>query len=239
MPENYTRFAISWVPLPGTALGRFGTAWTGWCADCGQFAATEPKWRALRASAGVDRFPGAHGLHAPLVGSFTLRDGVSRWALEDMLAETASRLAVTRLAPPVLKIVDDRVMLMPASPDRALNDMMSKLQQAVLAVAERMDGPMPVRFAIPITGVVGPRLGKRVVETLSGGLDAIVGNTPMTSGFSLTGSARARSTWAIIERYLLSGDIEGQREGPEGMACCGPHLLAPDISTEEPMRLAD
>lgn len=239
MPESYTRFAISWVPVPGTALARFGAAWTGWCAVSGHAMATEPLWHDLRASAGVGRFPGAHGLHAPLVGPFTLREGVSRWALEDMLAETASCLPSSRLAPPVLKVVDDRVMFIPGTPDRALDDMVHKLQQVVLPLADRVTGPMPVEFAIPITGIVGPGLGRRVVATLSGALDGIVGNTPMTTSFSLMGSADASRTWGMIERYVPSGHGDGVHQGPETMACQGPDLLAPGIVTEEPMPLVD
>ncbi|MFK7942530.1 MAG: hypothetical protein AB8B85_06420 [Paracoccaceae bacterium] len=230
MSDQYERFSIAWVPVPGTALADFGALWTGWCSARGEYSPLDPSFASARDAARVERFPGSRGLHAPLTQPFRLIDGVSRWALEDKLEKFAARQPSAYVAEPVIDIINERVMLVPGEQSRILNAMMQELQSEIAPLAEFDAGPMPRQFGLPLTGVVGPTVADRVIDAVSGPLDGIVGSNPLIASLSLMADPGDGQPWCMLYRYVLSDQSDSSPHFPSGMACLGPYLLTPGIS---------
>lgn len=232
MDCEYERFSVAWVPVPGTALADFGAAWTGWCPVTGEPVAPRPAWRELREAAKVAHYPGRQGLRMPLTAPFTLKEGISRWALESMLEEFAAQHASVHVARPVARIINDRVMFLPSEPNPQLNRLMPELHDLVSSLGTPEPAPVPRRFALPLTGVVAPRVASRIQAVLKPHLDGIVGTSPMIASVSLMGDLGEGKAWRMLDRYPLTGFADPRADQPAGMACAGPDLLAPISGTD-------
>lgn len=126
-----TRYAIWWVPRPGTGLARFGMDWTGWCADGGTAGARRALAALSRSRAGVPGAVRLRGLHATIRAPFRLARGRSAWALDTALSELAGRTRPVRLPRLRLVVQDGRVVLAPMRPDEAVTRLLTSAAEAV------------------------------------------------------------------------------------------------------------
>lgn len=84
--EGWARYAVFWVPPPGSPLAQAGAEWLGWDSATGRARArhgTDPR---------VER-PWRYGLHATLKAPFRLAEGRSAADLDAAVAALAARLA--------------------------------------------------------------------------------------------------------------------------------------------------
>lgn len=231
MEREYARYCVAWVPVPGTALADFGAAWTGCCTVTGEPATVGPVWKNLREAAKVSLYPGGLGLRAPLTVPFTLPDGVSRWAVESMLEEFAAGHSSAHVVPPVVRVIDDQLMFLPAQPDPDLTRMIPELQETLAPMILPERGPAPRRFAMPLSGMVGPTVAGRLKKVLTPYLEGITGDNPRIASISLVGDPGDGQAWRMIHRYPLTGPDHARRDVPDAMAFTGPDLLAPITGT--------
>lgn len=231
MDREYERYTVAWVPVPGTVLAEFGAAWTGCCTVIGEPVIVRPAWQRLSESAKVSLYPGGLGLRAPLTVPFTLRDGYSQWALESDLEEFAARHCSAHIASPVVRALDDQLFYMPPQPNAHLSRMIPELQDMVAPMVHYEAGPAPSRFAMPLTGVIGPSVLKRLKQELAMHVDGITGTNPLIASISLLGDPGDGQAWKMLHRYPLTGFSDHCADIPDAMAFAGPDLLSPIIGT--------
>ena len=178
-----TRYAIWWVPRPGSELGRFGLDWTGWCADRGTTGARRALAALSRPRAGVPGAVRLRGLHASVKSAFRLAPGRSAWALEDAVAELAGRTAPIRLPRLRLAVADGRVVLTPMRPDESVTRLLTGAAEAVL----------PFEVTASYAALTGAGAGMGSGAVAAGGIvlpdrpeDASVSSTPERFRLPLT-----------------------------------------------------
>jgi hypothetical protein len=90
MPGGFERYAIFWLPEPGSALAKFGAAWFGEDGERNLFGL--PADLTARALAAAPRYR----LHATLKAPFRLRAGVESAELEAELSRFCSKRKAAR-----------------------------------------------------------------------------------------------------------------------------------------------
>ncbi len=255
-----THYAIWWVPRPGTALGRFGADWTGWCADRGVTGARRALSALSRPRAGVPGAVRLRGLHATIHSPFRLVPGRSAWALENALAEMAGRSAPIRL--PRLRVAVDngRVVLAPMRPDEAVARLLAGARDAVrpfevargyaalggegavaaggIVLPDHPEAPAvsPAleRFRLPLTDRMDPAAAAEIAAELAPFLAEVLAQPQTIADLALVGDPGRGRPWRLLERYAL--DREAARPGkrlPAGMDYCGPSLMTPLGGTDK------
>ncbi len=239
---DYVSYAIWWVPRPATSLGRFGTEWTGWCADDGIVSAEHAT---ASPPPGVPGQVGRHGLHATIRPAFRLAPGRSLWALEDALAELAERTEAIRLPSFELTVFDGHVALALSRPDAAVADLLSAVDLALRPFRQplpytRRDGvggsrepggatpPALDRFHLPLTDRLGLGTAYQIVAGLEPRLAAVLERQQAVWDMALVGDPGEGRRWRLLQRFALIGEPSSDGAPvPDGMASRGPSLLAP------------
>jgi putative phosphonate metabolism protein len=119
---NYPRYAIYYVPAPGSDLDRFGAALLGYDASCGDdlpfpdgITQAVPDWHDLTQD------PRKYGFHATLKAPFALAPGVSE---AELIAACKTFAAAARPIPiitPVVKAISGFIAVVPAAVSDQLN----------------------------------------------------------------------------------------------------------------------
>jgi putative phosphonate metabolism protein len=87
--EGYARYAIFWVPPPGSGLARFGAEWLGWDTDAGR-PVPQPALDLPRPLDQITRAPRRYGFHGTLKPPFRLNSGASAAGLDRALTNLAA-----------------------------------------------------------------------------------------------------------------------------------------------------
>jgi hypothetical protein len=249
------RYAVWWLPRPGSALAQFGVDWTGWCPDRGTTHVRRALAVLSRSRAGVPGATRLRGLHATIRAPFRLAPGRSAWALETALAELAGRTPPIRLPRLRLSVDDERVVLAPMRADEAVTGLLSGVAGTVrrfesghedaaltgtgavtaagivLANAPAghhgPDRPL-ARFRIPLTDRLEPQAAAGVIGDLAPLLAPIMARPQSLAELALVGDPGRGRPWRLLERFGLDGEAgEGAAQLPAGMDCRGPSMLAP------------
>lgn len=241
-----TRYAIWWVPRPGTTLARFGAEWTGWCPDRGMGGARRALGVLSRPRAGVPGAGRLRGLHASLRAPFRLAPGRSVWALEDALADLAARTAPVQLPRLHVAVEDGRVVLAPMRRDEALSRLAAAVAEAVQpfaaadgvtadasAAAGREAAPpagprAPLGFRLALSDRLDPADAAVVAAELAPSLAPVLAGSQTIGDLALLCEPGRGRPWRLRERYALDDDgVQAPGRLPAGMDCRGPTLIAP------------
>lgn len=231
MGNQYKRYTVAWVPVPGTPLAEFGAGWTGFAAETGKSVEPRADLQDLRAAAKVNCYPGRFGLRAPLTTPFQLRDGLSQWAFESILEEFASRHCSAQITVPEVRVINDQVTQISPQPHPGLTRMIPDLQDTIAPHIQPEAAPQPTRFGFPLTGIVAPRVAGQLRAVLGKHLEGITGTRPLIASISLVGDPGDGQGWQMLHRYPLTGLAEPKAGVPDAMAIQGPDLLAPITGT--------
>jgi putative phosphonate metabolism protein len=119
---NYPRYAIYYVPAPGSDFDRFGAALLGYDASCGddlpfpdRLTQAVPDWHELTQD------PRKYGFHATLKAPFALAPGMSE---PELIAACQTFAAAARPIPiiaPVVKAISGFIAVVPAEVSDQLN----------------------------------------------------------------------------------------------------------------------
>lgn len=252
---TYTRYAIWWVPHPGSALARFGAAWTGWCADRGLTSKATARAALSRGWPGVPGGVARQGLHANVKSPFRLAEGRGIWALESALEALADRVTAVRLPRLALTVFDGRVVLAPTRPEEGVSRLMRAVAEAVRPVQVRPPYPgfgrgcelalegvavpgtrdwgacaMPTleRFHVPLTDRLTLGTAYEVVAELEPTLGEVLGRRQLLADLALVGDPGGGRPWRVIARYPLQcGAAPADAGLPAEMDCLGPSLMTP------------
>lgn len=239
------RYAIWWVPRPGTGLARFGVEWTGWCADRGVAHARPEACDLPQPRPGVPGTARLRGLHATIGAAFRPAEGRSIWAIERALGELAARTAPIRLPQLSVEVAEGRVVLALSRPDEAVATLLSATAEAIRSLRvrpefEALAGPPcaiapatatargPMRFQMPLTDRVAGAAA--LAADLAPVLASLLAYPRVMADIALAGDPGGGRPWRLLERFGLEGDGAGSAApSPDGMGWRGPDLLAPSL----------
>lgn len=234
MIDTFERFAIAWVPQPGSPLARFGASWTGWCAD-----AAERRPRLNRpglpfAPEQVARPLEYHGLHGVIRAPFRFRPGRSAWVFERELAALSESLDAFTLPRLSVGVVDARIVLTPAATPPALARFIATINariapfdasaedQTALDIPATQTPCAEPRFMMPLTRRLAPEEAEALAQPLARVLEPILAEPQQIDDFALMGDPGGGRALRVIERHSLR-----ERRAPRDMrsfACSGPRL---------------
>lgn len=261
MGSEYERFAIYWVPKTGSALSRFGSAWTGWCADSGDVDTSQEIRRLFEGCPGVPGSVARHGLHANVKSPFTLADDHMIWSLHEAIDSVTRGTAPIELPRMEVTVFDGQVVLALSRPDAAVTELLGTVASVVDPCLEppvyaetfcegvtqpawrdwgSCDMPVIERFHVPLTDRLELGLAYQVVAGLRPLLDPILSAGIMLSDLALVGDPGEGRAWRLIERYELHA-TPGAAKSAGGMAYKGPRLLTAPFAAfsgtgRDPMR---
>lgn len=244
MSNGYTRYALAWVPDPDSPLARFGTDWTGWCADAGE---RRPRRLAERVRRGIELTTecARRGLHAPIIDPLVLPAGCSAMRLETVLARLTESAGVIRLPRLGLAIQGGRVVLTPTAATPALTRLIARAR-ADLAAFEAPVAPVPAvaaigaatphpapgppertdhGFHLPLSDPLARASAKALMARLAPQLSAILAERYRIESLALMGDPGRGRPLALLERFPLGDAAPGS--GIHGMRALGPQLYAP------------
>lgn len=129
--QGYRRFAIYWMPEPGSDLKNLGAAWLGWDADTGHGVA-HPDVPGLPAPTGglLGAAP-RYGFHATLKPPYRLAAGATPGALAAAADDLAAALAPFDIPALAVRPIGPFLALQPAAPCPALSDLAARAVAAL------------------------------------------------------------------------------------------------------------
>ena len=241
MLNDFDRYAIYWQPPVTDSLARFGCDWTGWCAESG-----DPHSLRVPGARVVNREIAHLGLHGTVCGPFRLRDGSSRWALEDVLRGVAEDHAAVDLPGLELAVVEGQVVLVAPPSDtrsaKALSGIIAEVEAAVAPVREaeprsararaaaagtvrQLPAAGAQKFRIPLTDKLDVTAAFEVMERLRPFIDPILDQERRVSDLALMGDPGGGRPLRLLQRLEL-GDAAA-RLANSVLPCSGPSNLVP------------
>ncbi|MCL5778156.1 DUF1045 domain-containing protein [Limibaculum sp. FT325] len=226
MIDIFERFAISWVPQPGSPLARFGASWTGWCADA---AERRPRYSRTRLPFRPEQVTGPleyQGLHAPIRAAFRFRAGASVWAFERELSALSEVLRAFLLPRLSVAVVDGRIVLTPAAGSSALDDFIRTINARIARFDAEEDATgtsrIPTLFMLPLTRRLAPEEAEALARPLARELEPILAERQHVVDFAVMGDPGGGRALRVIERLELAEPV--QAIDLRGLACSGPRL---------------
>ncbi|MEM6488737.1 MAG: DUF1045 domain-containing protein [Pseudomonadota bacterium] len=224
-PGGYARYALYWMPRPGTPMAEAGAAWLGWDPATG----AEDKARAADPRVAAPR---RYGLHATLKAPFALAPGGDAAGLQAALAAFAAatppaegpRLALTGALGFLALMPDGPCPAIDALADACVerfDRFRAPLSDAERARrgAERMDPATRARFER--WGYPYVKEGFRLHITLTGRLEAsaraaaeaelkarfgpLLGTPFAVDALALVGDPGGGQAFRLIRHYTLTG----------------------------------
>lgn len=116
--DDRTRYALYYVPAPGTALALFGRAVLGYDSDAGTAVATPPGLAGLAALSAGAR---VYGFHATLGAPLRLAPGRTEADLDAAVAGLAEGRAPVPVGPLAVALIGAFVALVPEGPAPAVD----------------------------------------------------------------------------------------------------------------------
>ncbi len=252
MSGEFEKYAVYWVPKHADALARFGTSWTGWCAERGEHRPRGEFPGVSAAVPAITRQLWRHGIHAVIRAPFRLQDGRGRFSVEHALELAIEESVAFRLPNLRLAVIDGSVAaLVPQEDCAALGALVARVGEAMAPLETPPDDAAPANgfaealvqlpatdahsFHIPLTDRLPLDVAFRVMEELQPLLEPMMGASRRLHDVALMGDPGEGRPLRVLQRYDLS-DTPVQR-GANPMPCHGPHMLAPMLA--DPMALAD
>lgn len=231
--EDYQRYAIFWAPEAGSALGRWGAHWLGWCAEAGE---SRPQTRIdglPRPIPELTAGPRRYGLHATLKAPFRMAERQSRWGLEQALEDFAARAASFPLPPLGVTVMGGFVALCPTRADPALARLaadcvtrfdgfrappapeelarrrrhgLSAAQEANLVSWGYPWVMNEFRFHITLTGKLDTGTAEAAAACLQRELAPILARPMEVSEIALFGDPGGGMPFRLLNRFALTGD---------------------------------
>lgn len=247
MHSEYERYAIHWVPQHGTALARFGSGWTGWCADSGGVD-SDPDIRQLAQRQRRVLGPLAlHGIHANLAAPFVLARGASLWRVHHKLEDLAYRTPPIDLPAMEVTVHDGHVALALTGPSPEVHSLRSRIAGVIRAFADKTPctGGTQTRrtsptgrqsrasashdptaaFEVALTDRLDPAEAQQIVADIAPILQPILRQPQVLSDLALLGDPGEGRPWRLLERYALADLDPFAADQPGGMGIAGPDLL--------------
>ncbi|MEM1385025.1 MAG: DUF1045 domain-containing protein [Pseudomonadota bacterium] len=259
MDNRNTVYGIYWVPARHTRLGKFGAAWSGWCADDGApCPQAEDSIADVLASNAASPEIRRSGLHAAVKSLFHLARDRTVYALRDALQATADETMRIKVGGVRLALCAGRLALIPGEQAAPA---IAQLVARVARTAERFDAarpgstgflrgvpgfaepvasiesaypPVPVcegtGFHLPLSGVMHPDRAARKADELAPQLAWVNADPLEITDIALVSLSAPGRPITIVERFRLARP--GLRSGALG--CAGRHVLAPVLGTACP-----
>ena len=258
MSDEFENYAVYWVPKHADALARFGTSWTGWCAERGEH---RPRGKFPGVSAAVPaitRQLWRHGIHAVIKAPFRLRQGSGQFSVEHVLEQVIEECVAFRLPRLQLAVIGGSVAaLVPRQDCAALAALVARVGEAIapLETATPANGSaapagiagegiealvqLPAtdahRFHIPLTDRLPLEVAFRVMEELQPLLEPAMDETRRLHDVALMGDPGEGRPLRVLQRYDLRETP--LHRGANPLPCLGPHVLAPML--DDPMAGTD
>jgi hypothetical protein len=259
MSGEFEKYAVYWVPKHADALARFGTSWTGWCAERGEHRPRGEFPDVSAAVPAITRQVWRHGIHAVIKPLFRLQAGRSRFSLEHALEQAIEESVAFRLPGLRLAVIDSSVAaLVPQQDCTELGALVTRVGEAMAPLETPPGEAAPAngfaetlvqlpatdahRFHIPLTDPLPLEVAFRVMKELQPLLEPVMGASRRLHDVALMGDPGGGRPLRVLQRYDLS-DAPRRRgatprhRGPNPLPCHGPHMLAPMLN--DPMALAD
>jgi len=227
--SSFARYAIYYIPRPGTALAAFGRSWFGRANDGATLQAFSTMGLPSSGFAKILSMPGRYtGLHAIFRAPFALRDGVGLEDLKARLVTFAARRKAVETGPLTLARCGRYLVLRPIEPMPAFdwlaaqcvnafedfaadpNDEdsddhrhLSPYQRLLLKSFGHPHVMSEYRFSITLTGPLDTSHLERVAQALWPVIDDICAEGVTVDGLSLFGDTGGRSPMRMIGRYRL------------------------------------
>lgn len=227
------RFAVCFMPRPGSALATFGRSWFGRANDGATLQAFSASGQNAFLDSTISPFPDRYlGLHAPFVLPCALRRDATLEKVRTRLANFAGRRKKVDSGPLTLTRAGRSLVLRPAEPRPEMSWLALQCFNAFESFAakpEKTDDTYPhlsahqrlllksfgqpnvmseYRFSIRLTGPLNPAHLDRVSEALAPLVAGICAEGVCVDGLSLiadTGSEDENSALRPIGRYTLAG----------------------------------
>jgi len=245
MSDEYESYAVYWVPRRPDSLARFGTSWTGWCAERGEFRPREPGSLMGEDARAIAHETCRHGFHGVIRAPFRLLPERSQFTLEhalELLSEQCLGFALPRMR---LAVVGGRVALVPREGSTALGALVASTAAAVANLAEgavMAEPPVPCtrngrgqvvqlpaaeahRFHAPLTDPMPLAAAFEVVERLRPVLEPSLDEPRRLTELALMGDPGEGRPLRLLQRYELRETPV--RRATVALPCQGPHILAP------------
>ena len=232
MMNTWDRYAIAWLPRPGSRLARFGAAWTGWCAEAGERSPRHEWWHLPISPHEVTGSLERQGLHAIIRPSFRLSR--TRWAFERELMALSERLKPAFLPRLVVSVLDGQVCLVPgiggvdltrfrATINRRLDAFDAKVprHRAECAGVDEPAAPFAAEraFAMPLTVPLSPEKAERLAAALACEIEPILSAPVRITEFALIAEPGEGRGFRVVERFALQ-----DRRSGSALPCLGPNL---------------
>lgn len=236
MIDTFARFAISWVPQPGSPLARFGASWTGWCLDAAERRARRSPARLPFAPEQVTGPIEYQGLQAVICAPFRFRTGRSVWLFERELAALTDDLEPFMLPRLSVAVVDGRIVLAPPATTPALARFVTTIRQRVAPfdaaaddrvapVAPATDTPAAgPALVLPLTRRLAPEEAEALARPLARELEPILAERQQIADFALLGDPGGGRALRVIERHSLAE--RSARIETSALSCTGPQLFS-------------
>jgi hypothetical protein len=258
MSGEFEKYAVYWVPKGTDALARFGTSWTGWCAERGEHRPRGEFPGVSAAVPAITRQVWRHGFHAVIKAPFRLQEGRSRFSVEHALARVIEESVAFRLPSLRLAVIGGSVAaLVPHQDCAALGALVDRVGEAMapletappangFAETPALDGiavgtigegieslvQLPAtdahRFHMPLTDRLPLETAFRVMEELQPLLEPLMGEPRRLHDVALMGDPGEGRPLRVLQRYDLSD--APLRRGANPMPCHGPYMLAPMLN---------
>lgn len=232
MQNEEVRYAVDWVPFPGSTFARLGHQWTGWCSDLAQTQTAHGPLAQARRVARLDARLTLRGLHATVAGPFRPAGGLTEWGIEDVLSDFTQDRALVRCGRLEVQICGDHVVLAPSGHSPALEDTVAELRAILAPLIVPVALPVVRGFVLPLTGPLSPGTAEQVRDTLSAVFDPVMRDRPLMSNIALSESPGKGRPWRVIQRFPFAAadTLTGRRLDP--LACMGPTLLSTQLYGE-------
>jgi putative phosphonate metabolism protein len=236
MGADAGRYAIYYIPAPGSALAEFGRSWLGYDAETGR-AVEQPAPPGMPVSwlAEITAEPRRYGFHATLKPPFFLAPGRHRTELVHALAAFASRYDAFTIPPLMLATISRFWALVPSRPCPALTSLadacvcdfddfrappsaeeLTRRQRAGLSPAQeallaRWGYPYVMdqfRFHLTLTGRLAPGEASRIGAVLAERVAPLCRAPLPIDALALFHQPGSGANFRLIGRYRLSNGTE-------------------------------
>jgi len=151
MSGEFEKYAVYWLPKSTDALARFGTSWTGWCAEQGEHRPRGEFPGVAVDIPAVTRQVWRHGFHAVIKAPFRLQTGHGRFWVEHALEQVIDEIVAFRLPRLRLAVIGGSVAaLVPHQNCAALGTLVARVGEAMAPL-----DAAPHDLAAPANGFAG------------------------------------------------------------------------------------
>jgi len=231
--RQFERYALYWMPEPGSPLADFGRGWFGHDPEMGgHVIQRDDRGLGLDCLEQITSTPRRYGFHATLLAPFHLRAAMAASDLSDRLERFAAERGPVNIGRLQLERIDDFLALTPQSDVFALKAFQTQCAfafdrfRAPLSGAERARRLTPglslqqrlmlaqwgyphmladFRFHLTLTGPLAESEADRISSRLAANLEDICAPPLILRSISLCGDPGAGEPLRMLARFPLEG----------------------------------